>query len=71
MPDPGFFSFLTAQFSQNEQRLVKRKRALLESNPPGITNRELIKTMSAGVVPAESGARPSFQLIGLIDSPMP
>ena len=35
--------------SQNNARLVKRKRALLESNSPGITNRELIGMMSAGV----------------------
>jgi hypothetical protein len=28
--------------------LVKRKRALLESNPPGIANWELIETMSRG-----------------------
>ncbi|HKZ79116.1 MAG TPA: hypothetical protein VJ124_12500 [Pyrinomonadaceae bacterium] len=36
-------------FLQNRQRLAKRKRALLESNPPGIANWKLIKTMSEGV----------------------
>jgi hypothetical protein len=57
------------RFLQNAQWLAKRKRALLESNPPGITNRELIKTMSAGVA---AKSRPLFfAFIGLIDSPMP
>jgi hypothetical protein len=56
------------RFLQNAQWLAKRKREL-ESNPPGITNRELIKTMSAGVA---AKSRPlSFPFIGLIDSPMP
>ena len=49
----GFQANAVLQFakrlSQSRQRLVKRKRALLESNPPGIINRRLIKPMSEGV----------------------
>ena len=57
------------RFLQNGLRLAKRKRALLESNLPGITNRELIKTMSAGET---AKSRPLFfRLIGLIDFLMP
>ena len=36
-------------FIGDSRRLVKRKRAMLESNPPGITNRRLINRMSEGV----------------------
>jgi hypothetical protein len=53
--------------------LAKRKRALLENNPPGITNRSLIKSMGEGVV---AGSRPfnclaESILRDLIDLPMP
>ena len=51
--------------SHNNCRLVKRKWALLESNPPGITNWELIETISEG---AADKAAPSAVSI---DSRMP
>jgi hypothetical protein len=44
----AFLQF-AATLLQSSRRLVKRTRALLESNPPGITNRRLISMMSEGV----------------------
>jgi hypothetical protein len=58
-----------APLLQSCRRLVKRKRALLESNPPGITNWRLIITMSEGV--AISSRPLAFQVIGLMSFLMP
>jgi hypothetical protein len=54
----------------NQPRLAKRKRALLESNPPGIANWKLIETMRRG---RQFTLPPSqrFSSIGSIDFLMP
>ena len=70
----AFLQFAKA-LSQSRQRLVKRTRALLESNPPGITNRRLIKSMSEGVAtrprPFKQQLICKAQFPDLIDLPMP
>ena len=54
----------------NRPRSVKRKRAMLESNPPGIADRKLIETMSRER--RHSPPLPhSFTFIGSKDFPMP
>jgi hypothetical protein len=55
--------------AQNDERLAKRKRALLESNPPGITSRKLIETMRPGAAPAPFPDQSAH--IGSIDFPTP
>ena len=64
-----------APLLQSNRRLVKRKRALLESNPPGITNWRLIKSMSEGVATRPRPFKPWSNSKGrfgdLIDLPMP
>ena len=57
-----------APLLQSSARLAKRKRALLESNPPGIANWRLISTMSEGVA---TGSRPFTLEIILMSFPMP
>ena len=70
----AFLQFAKA-LSQSRQRLVKRTRALLESTPPGITNRRLIKSMSEGVAtrprPFKQQLICKAQFPALIDLPMP
>lgn len=58
-----------APLLQSCRRLVKRKRALLESNPPGITNWRLISAMSEGV--AISSRPHNLRIIGLMSFLMP
>jgi hypothetical protein len=62
----AFLQF-AAPLLQSSARLVKGKRALLESNPPAITNWRLISTMSEGVA---EGSRPFTLEIILMSFPM-